>query len=453
MDITVSEKGPCRKEAKLVFSVDEIKDKYKKRLDVYKKQGNIRGFRPGKAPLSMVETQYRETIKDDVIDFLNYEAVEALKKKREEWKIINYVSVTDDASKPLDLEKAVTFTAILDCEPQFTLPDYKGLNITSEEIVVTPEDVQAALAQILKQDSDVKLVTDRPVGPDDYVRLAEVEGTCDGQNIEELDNTKIGRGQDVWTSKDSTGFPSEFYSQLIGLRNGDSKDIVIEIPANATEGWQKLAGKKLVYKVAVNEIRETVAPELNAEYFARYGVASHDELLSSLEKYLRNRRESERADQQIQEIIDSLLAKTSFAVPESELEEEARRVLYSMVSNSAKGGADYEKIMDKKEAFYQNAKASAEKILKTRYLIRAIAAAENIKISDDEMSEVLQKQMESQQQRPAKGDKRKRFNDLVERVNIAHANLTMNKVFDLLLKSANAVSAGAGGQAAVKKEG
>src|SRR6185503_16955682 len=221
------------------------------------KHAKMPGFRPGKAPESMVAKHfekeideevkrkligdtYRQGIKEQQLDVLGYPDIEEIQFSR---------------------GQALQFAATIEITPQFELPDYRGLPAKREPAIVHDEDVVKAIDGLRNQMATFNKVQ-RPIQEGDYV-VVNYTGSHDGKPLTEVAPTARGltENKNFWVEVKPTSFIPGFAQQLIGASAGEKRTVNVEFPADFDTG--ALAGKKATYEVEVVEVKEKALPELN----------------------------------------------------------------------------------------------------------------------------------------------------------------------------------------------
>ena len=235
-----------------------------------RKNINLQGFRPGKAPRKMIEKMYGvEVFFEEAINIAFPEAYEAAIKEKD-LQVVGYPEV--DMLGECTVE-GFTFTAIVPVYPEATLGEYKGLSAVKGEVKVTEEDVANRLQQLA--DRNTRLVSvDREAKIGD-IAVIDFEGFLNGVPFEggkgENHNLELGAGQ----------FVPGFEEQVMGMKAGEEKDLDITFPEQYTP---ELAGKAVVFKVKVHEVKEKEIPALDDEFAKDVSVFDTlDELKADLE--------------------------------------------------------------------------------------------------------------------------------------------------------------------------
>jgi trigger factor len=392
------EAGPCRRQVQIEVPADEVGKEFSDVLEAYSKVAKIPGFRPGRAPRDLIKKRYSKEITDEVKERLiprGYQ--EAVHREK-----LETVELLDVQERAVEEGQPFSFTITLDVQPQFNLPEYKGLPLERKKVVVAAEDVDKTIKNILEQNGRYEDITGRPVQTNDMVRL-DFEAVCEGKPLVELSPqaASLGKGADMfYLVDDEHDFLPGLGAGLLGASIGDKRQVLVDFPANFAE--KTVAGRKATYFVDVKGIREKKLPALDEEFLKSLGVKSEQELRERIEKDLRELRENVERRRLLNEVAQQVLARTSLDVPESVVQRETQQEIYDMVTDSTYRGASKEDIENKKEDIFAAATRNATDRVKLRFIVRRIADAEKIAVSPAEVNARIGQMAARNQMEPEK---------------------------------------------------
>lgn len=391
MNIAIEEVSSLRRRLRIEVPSDRVDAAFAETAREFQKFAHIRGFRPGKAPLSVVEKRYARDIGEEVQRRIMPEAFrEAVKAKKLD---IVHVPGVEDVREP---QRGMTFSfsAVVDLAPEFKLPDYKGIPVQKTDATVTDADVDAVLERLRDQRADYRVV-DRSVQQDDYVVIS-YSGTCEGQPIETLAPAvpQLGRQEKFWIWIKDEFFLPGFGAQLVGARAGESRTVTVDFPGDFAQ--EVLRGKRGVYETKVEEVREKVLPEMNEEFAQEVAGCSLEELKNRLRMNIEaDKQQRARADH-LRQIFEHLRQRTDFELPESSVQNETQRALMDIVRENQLRGISDELLQEKKEDIFKAAETSARDRVKLAFIIGKIAEAEKIEVTAEELNqEILRLAQES----------------------------------------------------------
>lgn len=370
--------------AKLTIEVSA--EEFEKAVDtVYKRQRNriqIPGFRKGKAPRKMIENMYGAGIFYE--DAANAIIPDAYEKAYEECGEEITSSPEIDVIQ-IESGKPFIFTAVVALKPEVKLGDYKGVEIDKFSAEVTEEEVNAEIDRERDNSARMVSVEDRPVQDGDMTEL-DFEGFVDGVAFEG------GKGENYPLTIGSGAFIPGFEEQLIGAELNKEVEVNVTFPEDYNA--EHLAGKDAVFKCTVKEIKAKELPELDDEFASE--VSEYD----TLEEYKANVRkglEEKKAKQAKEEKEDAAMAavveNAEIEIPEAMLTTEQRQMYDQFAQRITMQGIQMEQYMQMtgstKEGMLEQLKPQAERKIKSRLCMEAVAKAENITASEEEYEEEM----------------------------------------------------------------
>ncbi len=355
----------------------------KKAFNKIAREVTVPGFRKGQAPRKMIEKRIpanevrMQAVEDNVNDWMR----EALTEQD-----LTPITQPQLDIKEMDDDKAVltfTFTVM----PKAELGDYRSLEYNIENTEVTDEDVDAEIAGLRQRYADEE-IKEGPAEMGDTVNL-DYKGFKDDTAFEGGE----AAGYDLKLGSNS--FIPGFEDALVGLSAGDEKDIDLTFPEDYHS--EDLAGAAVVFKVKVNEVKKEVIPELDDE-FAQDLNYTGVETVEQLKDFIRNRQEgTKKADAEKKaenDLLDDLAAVTKVDLPDAAVDEEAQNQVQNMAAQLQQMGislTSYLEMMGKKaEELMNDYRESAARSLKMRLGLEAIAADNNLEVSDEEIDSEIQ---------------------------------------------------------------
>ena len=377
MQVTVEDVSSVKKilhiEVPEKIVIRELDNAYKN----LKKTAKIKGFRPGKAPRSVLERLYKKDVHGDVSSKLLQDSfVEALKETE-----LNIVGNPKIDPPQLDATGPYKYDATVEVKPEIDDIDFKGLALKKSLYKVTDEEMEAQLKLLQQNMSQQKPVTeDRPVQENDSVRI-DYEGFVGGEPFPETQKTKN------FTMKIGAGAISKTLDEeLIGMKPGEDKEITVNFPEDHFN--DKLANHEITFHVKLHEIREEILPEINDEFAKKLGqYETLDALKNAINDNL-NEGYNKRVEQELNEqIYKDLIEKTDFELPESMVDYE----LDNIIDEIEKTLKYYNKSMEEqgmtKEMLAEKHRETAEKKVRRHLILGKIIDQENMELSDQELDD------------------------------------------------------------------
>ncbi|MCY8718002.1 trigger factor [Bacillus sp. S10C12M] len=376
-----------------VLTVEVDAETFKTALDdAFKKvvkQVSIPGFRKGKIPRGLFEQRFGvEALYQDALDIL---------LPVEYPKAVEEAGIEPVDRPEIDVEKiekgeSLIFTAKVTVKPEVKLGEYKGLGIEKDDTAVTDEDVQNELKALQERQAELVVKEEGAVEEGNTVVL-DFEGFVDGEAFEG------GKAENYSLEVGSGSFIPGFEDQLIGLEAGAEKDVEVTFPEEYHA--EELAGKPAVFKVKIHEIKAKELPELDDEFAKDIDeeVETLAELTEKTKKRLEEAKENEADAKLREELVLKASENAEIDVPQAMIDTELDRMLKEFEQRLQMQGMNlelYTQFSGQDEAaLKEQMKEDAEKRVKSNLTLEAIAKAENLEVSDEEVDAELSKMAEA----------------------------------------------------------
>ena len=294
----------------------------------------------------------------------------------------------------LEKGKPFIFTAEVAVKPEVALGEYKGLKVDKVSAEVTDEEVDAEIEKERERNARTVDVTDRAVQDKDQITL-DFEGFVDGTAFEG------GKGEDYPLTIGSGAFIPGFEDQLIGAEIGKETEVKVTFP----EEYQakELAGKEAVFKCTVKTIKVKELPELDDEFASDVSEEGEtmEEYKAEVRGKLKERKEREAKEKKENQVVEQAVANAEIDLPEPMVDLQARQMADDFARRIMQQGMTLEQYFQftglSEEKMMEELKPQAEKRIRTRLVLEAIVAAENIEVSDERLEEELKKMAEAYQ--------------------------------------------------------
>lgn len=376
-----------------VLTVEVDAETFKTALDdAFKKvvkQVSIPGFRKGKIPRGLFEQRFGvEALYQDALDIL---------LPVEYPKAVEEAGIEPVDRPEIDVEKiekgeSLIFTAKVTVKPEVKLGEYKGLGIEKDDTTVTDEDVQNELKALQERQAELVVKEEGAVEEGNTVVL-DFEGFVDGEAFEG------GKAENYSLEVGSGSFIPGFEDQLVGLEAGAEKDVEVTFPEEYHA--EDLAGKPAVFKVKIHEIKAKELPELDDEFAKDIDeeVETLAELTEKTKKRLEEAKENEADAKLREELVLKASENAEIDVPQAMVDTELDRMLKEFEQRLRMQGMNlelYTQFSGQDEAaLKEQMKEDAEKRVKSNLTLEAIAKAENLEVSDEEVDAELTKMAEA----------------------------------------------------------
>ncbi len=377
-----------------------------------KKNISVPGFRKGKVPRKMIERMYgKEVFYEDAVNDLLPDAYEdALEECEEEIVSSPKIEVIQvEAGKPL------IFTAEVATKPEIGLGKYKGVKIDKIDTEVTEEEVNAQVDRERENNARNIAVEDRPVKDGDMT-VIDFEGFVDGVAFEG------GKGEDYPLTIGSGAFIPGFEEQLVGAEIGKEVEVNVTFPENYQA--EELKGKAALFKCTVKEIKEKELPELDDEFASEVSeFETLAEYKEDIKKNLSERKAQEAKRAKEDAVIDAIINDSDIEIPDPMLETEQRHMADDFGQRIQMQGINLEQYFQITGSSYdtlvEQIKPQAEKRIKSRLVLEAVAAKEGIEVSEEEyvketerMAEIYQMEAEKVREKQKEKEKKQVMKDL-----------------------------------------
>jgi trigger factor len=367
----------CRRELDLEIPAEEVSKATERVAKELARVARVPGFRPGKAPISLIKRRFADDIKGEVLQSLVPERVE---KAVVEQKLS---PVSQPQVDKLDFNEGqpLKFRAVFEVLPEFGLGTYKGLEIEMPPMDVTDQDVDKALEETQERAAAFAPVEGRAVENGDFAQLKLLGTPADGGEPINADSVLCHVGAE------ETMEP--FNTSLRGANIGDHKEFDVEYPADYPD--EKLAGKKFHYAADVTGIKTKKLPELNDEFAKDVSdAATLEELKTKIRESLVHQRDHRQKDLQRERVIAELVKLHDFPVPESLVESQMDVRLERMVRSLAQQGVDPRAVNLDWSALRGRQQDRAKDDVKAELIIDRIASTEKIDVTDEEVEHELE---------------------------------------------------------------
>ena len=420
------EKEEGTNNGKLTFEIEPAK--IKEGLDVafnrVKKSLNVPGFRKGKVPRQIFNKMFgEESLYQDALNAVLPEAYTNAVKESD----IKPVDQPEIDVESMEKDSAWVLTAKVTVEPEVELGEYKGLEVAAQSTEVTDEDVDAELNRMREQQAELVLKEDAPAEKGDTV-VIDFNGTIDGVPFEG------GKSENYSLELGSNTFIPGFEDQLVGHKADEDVDVKVTFPEDYQA--EDLAGKEAVFKVVVHEVKAKELPELDDEFAKDVDdtVETLDELKAKYRKELEETKEKAAEDAKDEEAIKKAVANAEIVeLPHVMVHDEVHRSMDEFLNNMQRQGISpemyYQLTGSTEEDLHTQFEGEAGERVKTNLVIEAIAAAEKIDASEEEIANEI-KELSEAYNMPVEQIKRVLTEDMLKH------DIAMKKAVELITGTA-----------------
>ena len=414
----VVEKKPCLISMEVEIEPSQTDVELKEVYDRIRQTAKIAGFRAGKVPMDLVKRNYSDVAREQLIENMIKKTVFGALEK-ENFAPIDMPVITNIE---YDFGKNLKYCFKAECQPDMKAEGYKEIKIKKEKYKVTDANIKASLDVML--DRNAKLIVSKTgtVKKDSFV-IVSYEGFVDGKPAENI------KAKEFMIDLSAPNTLKGFKDGLVKAKKGETKEIEIEYPADYLN--KTLAGKKVLFKTLIEEVKEKELPELNDDFAKDMGLENLDDLKKKMKESLEQDEVRKQNSEVEKQIVEHLLEKNKFDVPQSIVLQQKNYLIKRMSDYMKNQGADeefIEKQIKSSEAKYGE---EADKNVRLSYILNSICELEKIEVTDKDLDEEKRKMLDSNPTR--KEDVENYFKE--NKANIA-ASMKEEKIFKFLVDNA-----------------
>jgi trigger factor len=387
MKVSVEQTSEITSRVNVELSEEAVSRQLKKAYNRLNRSAKVKGFRPGKVPLTILKRHYGDQVNHEVgLELVNDTLMEALEQTGME-----VVSQSDLDREPLQEGEPFRYSFVVEVKPQVHAQDYKNIPAKRPPLEVSDEEVAAELALRRQTNFHLRSLEEpRPIQQGDHAVL-DFKTFADGKPVPD------GEARGFHLEVGSNRFNPEFENELLGASKGEEREIQVAFPLDY--GNKNLAGKKATFQVAVKDIKEKVLPELNDEFAKNLGeFESLEDLRSAIRQELESSKRKRIDDEVWAQICDELLNRNPFEVPKSMVEQELQRMLDTIRFRLSSQNLTLEQAGMDEDTFKERNRQMAEKRVRTSILLERISHQEGFEVSDEELDQGLHSTAEKMNQ-------------------------------------------------------
>ena len=373
MQVSVETTSPIERRMTIGVPAEKIDQEVAQRLQKTAKTVRINGFRPGKVPVNVVKKRYGQSVRQEVIGEVMRDAyVEALAQEKQ-----NPIGYPKFEPKSLEEGKDLEFVAIFEVYPELEITDFSEIKLEKIESEIKDKNIKEMIEVLRSQHGTLKSVKRKSKKKD--LMTIDFVGYMDGEAFQG------GTGKDQKITLGSGQMIPGFEDGLIGSKAGESVELELTFPEDYSN--ESLAGKPVKFEVEVKVVEETVLPEMNEEFFTKYGVncKTEDDFKAEVVKNMERELNQAVSNKLKEQLVASLGELNDVAVPATMVEQEINRMKQEAVQQFG-GGQQLDPAKLPSELF----KDQAEARVKTGLIFAAIVKGNNLKAEADKVDAKVQ---------------------------------------------------------------
>ncbi|MDR4501047.1 MAG: trigger factor [Nitrospirales bacterium] len=385
MKMEMTELGPVKRALKIEVPEDAVNNEFQKVYGELKRQVRVPGFRPGKAPVAILEKRYSKMVAQDVVQRIVPDYYQRAVKEAGVVPVV--VEIPPFERLKIQRNSPFTFTATVEIKPTITLGDYRPPNPISlkpDTRTVTDEQVDQALANLREQHAQLDAAPEGAKLEEGMHAIMTLEGLLDGQPVE--GTKKTGYSHKIGSKTPILGVEAE--EHLIGQTAGSRVDIKQEYPANHPD--ERLAGKTVTFSFTIDAIKQETLPELDDEFAKDCGeYETLEQLRNSIREQFETLLKRDIEDGYKEQVIDRLVQMHHFDIPEPLIDRELQTMVRQKMlreQQKSKGSIDDPlKLQEEVKRLQQELQPEAKKRVKLGLILESISEKEGLTVEDDDI--------------------------------------------------------------------
>ncbi len=378
-------------ELTLTLGAAKIEEEYSKTIKDYAKKLTMKGFRPGKAPVSLIESKYGSAIREEVtFKLMEENLTDSYKDMDAKDRPLPYSTPelqNEDTLLPFKPNTDITYSVIYDVLPEVKLPEYKGLEIEYAAKEITKADVDAEIERLRQQNAMV-ITKNGEIADGDIVTIDYAELDADGKEME------ANKREDFTFTVGSSYNFYKLDKDIIGMKKGDKSVIEKTYGDDSGMGTDYL-GKTVRINVEIKEVKVKEVPELDDDFAqdVKDEYKTVKDLVDATKKQLEDAAEDENKAAKLDAVVKAILEKTEIAVPKSMVEAQLESDWQNFIQRFGMTEEDVLKIMGaqggSKENFLETRRADTLQNIKAQLIIEQVKEEQKYEVSEDELAEEL----------------------------------------------------------------
>jgi trigger factor len=374
--LSTVEAADCKRSLEIEIPLEEVERAKERVTNSFKERARLPGFRPGKAPLSMIQSRFESQIRSEVLEALLPQAF----RQRVEKDELKVVGTPDISDLKFEADQPIRFKADFEVAPQFEVSEYRGLPAKYEEPTVSDDEIVKRLESLRESKAEYPNLDPRPVESGDFVlvHLKSLAGLA--ETIEQDVQIEVGGEETL----------PEFNEGLIGMNPEETKEVSVTYPENY--GQENLAGKTVTFELTPKFVRKKELPELDDEFARDLGdYQTLDELKEAIRRSIFQEKQYTAQQAAKEELIDHLVEVNQFAVPEAYIDRQIENQVRMQLRSLAGEGADPAKLNLDWKKIKEAQRDKALRNVRASLLLEKIAEKEGISANKDEVDREIQR--------------------------------------------------------------
>jgi trigger factor len=368
----------CKHSLEITVPVDEVETETGKVVNSFQKRAKLPGFRPGKAPASLIQKQFQGDIRQKVLENL----IPRYLDKRVKEEDLHVVGRPDITKVKFDKGEPLEFTAEFEVSPEVELNEYKDLTVAYHEPETTDEDVMKRIETIRERKVEYINIDPRPLEDGDFALVSLVTvGGVEGDPVKQ-DEIMIEIGAPDTVQGVSAG--------LRGASPGEQREFDVVYPEDY--GQEKLAGRTVRFHAEIKGVRRKELPEVNDEFAKDLGdYQSLEELKETIRKTISSERQYEAQQEAKNKLVEKLVDLHDFPVPEAFVDRQIQNRLEQTLRSLEQQGQDVKKLKLDWQKIKETQRDKAVREVRASLLLGKVSERESINATRDEVDREVER--------------------------------------------------------------
>ncbi|GFM37498.1 trigger factor [Desulfovibrio psychrotolerans] len=374
MEYTVEDLSPVKKKVSVTVPVEEVNASLSATIAMYRTSVDLKGFRKGKVPSSVIESRFRKEVYSEATqDLVNVHINEIIGELN-----VNPVSRIDFDGGELVRDEAFSYALSFEVLPEFELPNYEGMDVEQEQVVVKDDEVDEVINRIRGNMAEIITLAENRPAKDGEIAVIDFAAYENGEPIEGI------AAQNFQMTLGEKQALEDFENLVKTVAPGEEKEGEVTFPADFIN--TEFAGKTVTMKVTVHSIQERRLPELDDEMARKAGGFDSVEKMREavVQSYKKSRGDLCKSQAQTS-MLERLLKTVDYPLPESMVEMYMDNLLMEKKNRLERQGKSLESLGKSMEELRDEVRPEAEKIAKTQIFLVAAARKEGVEVTEQEV--------------------------------------------------------------------
>lgn len=382
LDVQISDVGPCKKHLKVTIPRTDVERQFTESLGVMTKEAVVPGFRPGKAPKSLVEKRFRKQVSGQVKSTLLMASLEQLDEEHK----LNPITQPEFDIDAIELpaEGPMVFEMDVEVRPDFPLPAYKALTVEAPTKAIEDADIEQQVVAFRERYAQLVPKFEGGAELGDYI-TANLTFHLEGKTYNEAKEIPFRLQHEL---KFQDGTVPGIDSILVGVKPGESREADAQIGSSSPD--PEIQGKTIKVTFEVLDLKTLRLPAMDAEFFATTGFDDEADLREALRGVLERRNEYQKRQAIRRDILDKLVAETPFDLPADLVSRQEKTTLRRLAMELRQGGLSDIDLRAREAELRANAHETTLRSLKEFFILAKIAEAEDVKVEDSDMDDEIE---------------------------------------------------------------